>query len=119
MLIDSINAFDSTCLLYYIFIWKRFIPSKREDCKRELNTIIVQFIKRKTKNTEGSNRINKKTIKKRTTIKGILSLLVLSLTFLVAVGSMGVGMTNLVYISFVHTMGEKINYLYKIYCRTD
>ena len=95
MLIDSINAFDSTCLLYYIFIWKRFIPSKREDCKREPNGIIVQFIKRKTKNTEGSNRINKKTIK-RWTIKGSLSLLVSFLTFLVAVGSTGIGMMNLV-----------------------
>ena len=110
-----------TVRVYYIFIRKRFIPSKR-DCKREPNGSEhnnCAIYKKKTKNTEGSNRINKKTIKKRTTIKGILSLLVLSLTFLVAVGSMGVGMTNLVYISFVHTMGEKINYLYKIYCRTD
>jgi hypothetical protein len=74
-----------------------------------VNTIIVQFIKRKTKNTEGSNRINKKTIKKWTTIKGILSLLVLLLTFLVTVGSTGIGMMNLVYISFVHTTGKKIN----------
>ena len=56
-----------------------------------VNTIIVQFIKRKTKNTEGSNRINKKTIKKWT-FKGFLSLLVSFLTFLVAVGSTGIGM---------------------------
>jgi accessory gene regulator protein AgrB len=59
--------------------------------------IIVQVIKRKPKNTEGSNRINKKTIKKRPS-KGLLSLLVLFLVSLVTVGSMGIGMTNLLYI---------------------
>jgi hypothetical protein len=74
------NAFDNTARVYYIFIWKKFIPSK-QDCKRKPNwneRNIVQFTQRKTKNTRGSNRISKKAI------------------FLVAVGSTGIGM---VYIS--------------------
>ena len=44
------------------------------------SAIIVQSTRRKTKNTRGSNRINKKAI------------------FLVAIGSTGIGMTNLAYI---------------------
>ena len=62
-----------------------------------VSTIIVQVIKRKTKNTEGSNRISKKTIKKRPS-KRLLSLLVMFLVSLVTVGSMGIGMTNFLYI---------------------
>ena len=62
-----------------------------------VSMIIVQIIKRKIKNMEGSNRINKKTIKIRPS-KGLLSLLVLFLVSLVTVGSTGIGMTNLLYI---------------------
>ena len=57
-------------------------------------TANVQIIKRKTKNKEGSNRINKKTIKK--TIKKRPLLL-----SLVTVGSTGIGMMNLLFIYLI------------------
>jgi hypothetical protein len=70
----------------YVFIiylfGKDLYPANGTASGSQIGTsaIIVQFTKRKTKNTRGSNGINKKAI------------------FLVAVGPTGIGMTNLVYI---------------------
>jgi hypothetical protein len=76
--------------MFIIFIHKKLYPENGSQMGE--STIIVQSIKRKTKNMKGSSRENKKPIKKR------------FLVFLVAVRevrdelSTGIGMTNLVYI---------------------